>query len=102
MLGVKDTMSEPIPVLTTDLHGSIAADVGHDIRNDPDGMERVRWNNRAMAIMLKAVTDRDAKAAIFDEMRVALNWAEAALSKRKPCPARSIIRKALAKANAIK
>ena len=74
--------------------------------------ERDEWQARALSMsafipdgtlcgdLQKARDEFREKAALFDEMRVALNWAEAALANRVS-PARRIVRDALAKANKI-
>lgn len=51
-----------IPELTDDIAGTIGADVSHDLR---EGLvDRVRWNNRAMAMVL---ADRNRLKKIVDD-----------------------------------
>lgn len=61
-------MSEPKQI---DLHW-LACELDHDIKNHSEGLDRIRWNNRAMMLMLQRVQSLRAtcKAALVDLVTV--------------------------------
>lgn len=52
-----------VPDLDADTRYYIATELQHDVVNNPEGLERIRWNNRCVWMLMKRITDLETQLA---------------------------------------